>query len=115
MARMEHEMESICRDFKMIEDSHGENVLSLVIVVGPRRPCGAKVGTFPMQEPWEFPISARDSARYSSLLNHHVCSRWAVHVPAMMAVPHLSRRSVVICLAKAAPAVQSAQDRGVLF
>src|SRR5262249_8756373 len=34
MARMEHEMESICRDFKMIEDSHGESVLNLVVVVG---------------------------------------------------------------------------------
>lgn len=34
MARMEYEMESIGRDFKMIEDSHGRNVLNLVIVVG---------------------------------------------------------------------------------
>jgi len=34
MARMEHEMETIVRDFKLIEESHGENVLNLVIVVG---------------------------------------------------------------------------------
>jgi ParB-like chromosome segregation protein Spo0J len=34
MARMEHEMESISRDFKLIEESHGRNVLNLVIVVG---------------------------------------------------------------------------------
>jgi hypothetical protein len=34
MARMEHEMESIVRDFKLIEDSYGENVLNLVVVVG---------------------------------------------------------------------------------
>lgn len=34
MARMEHEMENVVRDFKLIEESHGENVLNLVIVVG---------------------------------------------------------------------------------
>ncbi len=34
IARIEHEMESIVRDFKLIEESHGENVLNLVIVVG---------------------------------------------------------------------------------
>lgn len=34
MARMEHEMENVVRDFKLIEESHGENVLNLVIAVG---------------------------------------------------------------------------------
>jgi predicted NAD-dependent protein-ADP-ribosyltransferase YbiA (DUF1768 family) len=34
MARMEREMETIGRDFKLIEESHGKNVLNLVIVVG---------------------------------------------------------------------------------
>lgn len=34
LARMEREMESITRDFKQIEDSHGKNTLNLVIVIG---------------------------------------------------------------------------------
>lgn len=34
LARMEHEMESHTRDFKVIEESHGKNVLNLVLVVG---------------------------------------------------------------------------------
>ncbi len=34
MARMERELESISKDFKQIEDTHGKNVLNLVIVVG---------------------------------------------------------------------------------
>jgi hypothetical protein len=34
IARMEHEMESLGREFKLIEESHGKNVLNLVIVVG---------------------------------------------------------------------------------
>lgn len=34
IARMEREMESLSGDFKQIEDSHGRNVLNLVIVVG---------------------------------------------------------------------------------
>lgn len=34
MARMEREMESLTGDFKQIEESHGKNVLNLVIVVG---------------------------------------------------------------------------------
>ena len=34
MARMEREMETITQDFKLIEESHGKNVLNLVIVVG---------------------------------------------------------------------------------
>lgn len=32
--RMEHEMESLGREFKLIEESHGKNVLNLVLVVG---------------------------------------------------------------------------------
>jgi hypothetical protein len=32
--RMEHEMESLAREFKLIEESHGKNVLNLVLVVG---------------------------------------------------------------------------------
>jgi ParB-like chromosome segregation protein Spo0J len=34
VARMEHEMESLGREFKLIEESHGKNVLNLVLVVG---------------------------------------------------------------------------------
>ncbi|WP_437226575.1 plasmid partitioning protein RepB C-terminal domain-containing protein [Planctomicrobium sp. SH661] len=34
IARIEHEMEGLERDFKTIEESHGKNVLNLVIVVG---------------------------------------------------------------------------------
>jgi ParB/RepB/Spo0J family partition protein len=34
VARMEHEMESQGRDFKLIEETHGRNVLHLVLVVG---------------------------------------------------------------------------------
>lgn len=34
MARMEREMESLSKDFKQIEESHGKNVLHLVIVIG---------------------------------------------------------------------------------
>ena len=34
IARMEHEMESLGREFKVIEESHGKNTLNLVIVVG---------------------------------------------------------------------------------
>tara|TARA_R110002167_G_scaffold148524_2_gene341507 strand:- start:21883 stop:22782 length:900 start_codon:yes stop_codon:yes gene_type:complete len=34
MARMEREMESISTDFKQIEETHGKNVLNLVIVIG---------------------------------------------------------------------------------
>ncbi len=34
MARMEREMETLTTDFKQIEETHGKNVLNLVIVVG---------------------------------------------------------------------------------
>lgn len=34
VARMEHEMETLGREFKLIEESHGKNVLNLVIVNG---------------------------------------------------------------------------------
>src|SRR5262249_24304987 len=34
VARMEHELESLGREFKPIEESHGKNVLHLVLVVG---------------------------------------------------------------------------------
>lgn len=34
ISRMEHEMESLGREFKVIEESHGKNVLNLVLVVG---------------------------------------------------------------------------------
>lgn len=34
VARMEHEMASLGRDFKLIEESHGKNVLNLVLVSG---------------------------------------------------------------------------------
>jgi hypothetical protein len=34
IARMETEMETVGRDFKLIEESHGKNMLNLVIVVG---------------------------------------------------------------------------------
>jgi hypothetical protein len=34
ISRMEHEMESLGREFKLIEESHGKNVLNLVLVVG---------------------------------------------------------------------------------
>lgn len=34
VARIEHEMESLESDFKVIEQTHGKNVLNLVIVVG---------------------------------------------------------------------------------
>jgi RepB plasmid partitioning protein/ParB-like nuclease domain len=34
VARMEHEMESLGKEFKLIEESHSKNVLNLVIVVG---------------------------------------------------------------------------------
>jgi ParB-like chromosome segregation protein Spo0J len=33
MSRMEHELESLSQDFKLIEDTHGRNVLNLVLVV----------------------------------------------------------------------------------
>jgi hypothetical protein len=33
IARMEHEMESLGREFKLIEESHGKNTLNLTIVV----------------------------------------------------------------------------------
>lgn len=31
---MEHELESLGREFKLIEESHGKNTLNLVLVVG---------------------------------------------------------------------------------
>lgn len=34
ISRMEHEMESLGREFKLIKESHGQNVLNFVIVVG---------------------------------------------------------------------------------
>jgi hypothetical protein len=34
ISRMEHEMDSLGREFKLIEESHGKNVLNLVLVVG---------------------------------------------------------------------------------
>ncbi len=34
IARMEHEVETLGREFKLIEDSHGKNVLNLVLVGG---------------------------------------------------------------------------------
>jgi hypothetical protein len=34
VARMEHEMAMLGREFKLIEESHGKNVLNLVIVNG---------------------------------------------------------------------------------
>ncbi len=34
ISRIEHEMEGLERDFRMIEETHGKNVLNLVIVVG---------------------------------------------------------------------------------
>src|SRR5207244_697276 len=34
ISRMEHEMDSLGRDFKLIEESHGKNVLNLILVVG---------------------------------------------------------------------------------
>jgi len=34
ISRMEHEMESLGKEFKLIEESHGKNVLNLVLVVG---------------------------------------------------------------------------------
>ncbi len=34
MARMEREMDTLGREFKIIEESHGRNVLNLVVVVG---------------------------------------------------------------------------------
>jgi ParB-like chromosome segregation protein Spo0J len=34
VSRMEHEMESLGREFRLIEESHGKNVLHLVLVVG---------------------------------------------------------------------------------
>lgn len=34
IARMEREMDSLAKDFKQIEETHGKNVLNLVIVVG---------------------------------------------------------------------------------
>lgn len=34
IARMEREMESVTQDFRLIEESHGKNVLNLVLVVG---------------------------------------------------------------------------------
>ena len=34
LARMEREMESLSQDFRLIEESHGRNVLNLVLVVG---------------------------------------------------------------------------------
>ena len=33
-ARMEHEMEGLLKDFKMIEETHGKNTLKLVVVTG---------------------------------------------------------------------------------
>lgn len=34
LSRMEHEMESLGREFKLIEESHGKNTLNLVLVIG---------------------------------------------------------------------------------
>lgn len=34
VARMEHELESLGKDFKLLEESHGKNVLNLVLVAG---------------------------------------------------------------------------------
>lgn len=34
ISRMEHEMESLGKEFRLIEESHGTNVLNLVLVVG---------------------------------------------------------------------------------
>jgi RepB plasmid partitioning protein/ParB-like nuclease domain len=34
ISRMEHEMESLGREFKLIEESHGKNTLNLVLVIG---------------------------------------------------------------------------------
>jgi hypothetical protein len=34
VSRMEHELETLGREFKLIEDSHGKNLLNLVLVAG---------------------------------------------------------------------------------
>ena len=34
LARMEHEMELLTKEFRIVEDSHGQNTLNLVVVVG---------------------------------------------------------------------------------
>lgn len=34
IARMEHEIETLGKDFKIIEETHGKNTLNLVVVVG---------------------------------------------------------------------------------
>ena len=34
LARMEHEMELLSKEFRIVEDSHGQNTLNLVVVVG---------------------------------------------------------------------------------
>ena len=53
ISRMEHEMESLGREFKLIEESHGKNVLNLVIVVGYLRKLldNARVVRFLCPEP----------------------------------------------------------------
>ena len=61
IARMEREMESVGREFKLIEESHGKNVLNLVLVVAYLRKLleNARVGKIPIAKP------PRDSSRVS--------------------------------------------------
>jgi len=48
IARMEHETESLGREFKLIEESHGKNTLNLVLVVGYLRKLleNARIGRY---------------------------------------------------------------------
>lgn len=53
LSRMEHQMESLGREFKLIEESHGKNTLSLTLVVGFLRKLldNARVGRFLAEPP----------------------------------------------------------------
>lgn len=69
MARMEREMESLSRDFRGIEETHGKNVLNLVIVAGYVRKLleSAKVVKYLAQECPEILTEFRKIAESRSL------------------------------------------------
>ena len=66
ISRMEREMESLGQDYRLIEESHGRNVLNLVLVVGlsqetlGQRPSGALSVAAPRRDSRRVPEDRRD-------------------------------------------------------
>ncbi len=68
-SRMEREMESLGQDFRLIEDSHGRNVLNLVLVVGYLKKLldNARVVRYLSQNHADIPLEFRKIAEMKSL------------------------------------------------